>query len=112
MGELDRDLGLMELLFIFKVGDRKIFYGTFPFERVGATFESLGISMTTITFVVEEPLGLMGFFRLLGTNLWYFLVGRHFGLLPFFFPSLVAVWCFVRYKSEWPLWQFRTELFC
>ena len=105
MGELDRDLGLMELLFIFQGGDRKIFYGTFPFERVGATFESLGISMTTNTFVVEEPLGLMGFFRLLGTNLWYFLVGRHFGLLPFFFPSLVAVWCFVRYKSEWTLWR-------
>ena len=104
MGELNRDLSLLEFLFIFQGGDRKIFYGTFPFENPGATFEALGIGMTTNTFVVEERLGLSEFFGLLGTNLSYFLVGRHFGFLPFFFPGVVAIWFFLRQGIERTVW--------
>ena len=95
-GELRRDMSLMEFIFVYQGGDRKIFYGTFPFERPDATFDALGTGMTTNTVVVGERLGPVGFLTLLGTNLWYFLIGRHFGFLPFFFPGLVAAWLFVR----------------
>ncbi len=106
MGELDTDLRLMEFVFIFQGGDRKIFYGTFPFERPGATFEALGIGQTTNTVGIgEERLGVVGFLRLLGTNLSYFLVGRHFGFVPFFFPGLVAVWLFLRRGAERTSWR-------
>jgi len=80
----------------YQGGDRKTFYGTFPFEREGATFDDLGIGMTTNAIVVDEPLDPTGFLGLLGTNLWYFVAGRHFGFLPFFFPGIVAVWLFLR----------------
>ena len=80
----------------YQGGERKTFYGTFPFEREGATFGDLGIGMTTNEVVVEEALDPVGFLRLLGTNLWYFLAGRHFGFVPFFFPGIVAVWLFLR----------------
>ena len=109
MGELDGNLGLMELLFIFQGGDRKVFQDVYPFlypfERPDATFEALGIGMTTNTFVVEERLGPVGFVRLLGANLSYFLVGRHFGFMPYFFPGLVAIWLFFRRGSEWTPWR-------
>ena len=80
----------------YQGGDRKTFYGTFPFEQEGATFEALGIGMTTNEVIVEEPLDPAGFLTLLGTNLRYFVAGRHFGFLPFFFPGVVAVWLFLR----------------
>lgn len=84
----------------YQGGDRKTFYGTFPFEREGATFDDLGIGMTTNAIVVEEPLDPTGFLGLLGTNLWYFVVGRHFGFLPFFFPGIVAVWLFLGERAN------------
>ena len=96
MGALSLDMSLADFIFIYQGGDRKSFYGTFPFEGPAATFDTLGLGMTTNAVVVEEPLGPVGFLTLLGTNLWYFLVGRHFGFLPFFFPGLVAVWLFAR----------------
>ena len=85
---------------IYQGGDRKTFYGTFPFEHEGATFGDLGIGMSTNEVVVEEPLEPAGFLRLLGTNLWYFVAGRHFGFLPFFFPGIVAVWLFLRERAN------------
>ena len=105
MGELDSDLRLMELLFVFQGGDRKIFFGTFPFEQPTATFDALGIGMTTNEFVVEESLGLVGFLKLLGQNLVYFVFGRHFGFLPYFFPGLVALALFLRRNTEWTVWR-------
>ena len=84
----------------YQGGERKTFYETFPFEREGATFAGLGIDMTTNEIVVEEPLGPAGFLRLLGTNLGYFVAGRHFGFLPFFFPGIVAVCLFLRERAN------------
>ena len=80
----------------YQGGDRKVFYGTFPFENEGATFGDLGVGVTTNEVIVEEPLDPAGFLGLLGTNLWYFVAGRHFGFLPFFFPGIVAGWLFLR----------------
>lgn len=94
--------------FNYQGGDRRTFYGHFPFEQPGDQFDDLGVGMTTNAVVVEEPLGATGFLRLLGTNLGYFLVGRHFGFLPFFFPGVVAVLLFVWPASSRQLWQWFT----
>ena len=84
----------------YQGGDRRTFYGTFPFEHEGARFGNLGFGMTTNEIVVEEPLDPAGFLALLGANLWYFVAGRHFGFLPFFFPGLVAAWLFLRSRDS------------
>ena len=85
---------------VYQGGDRRIFYEHFPFEREGLTFDGLGTAISTNEIVVEEPLDPGGFLRLLGTNLWYFAAGRHFGALPFFFPGLVAAWLFLRAPAD------------
>jgi hypothetical protein len=85
--------------------DRKTFYGAFPFERPGVGFDQIGIDVTTNEIVVEERLSIGGFLGLLATNLWYFLVGRHFGFVPFFFPGVVVVWLFLSRRAERQSWQ-------
>ena len=91
--------------FVYQGGDRKTFYGDFPFERPDAGFDTLGVTMATNEIVIEEPLGSVAFLTLLGSNLRYFFLGRHFGFLPFFFPGLVAVWLFLRYRKDRRPWQ-------
>ena len=90
----------------YQGGDRKTFYGTYPFERPGATFDNRGISMTTND--VDEEAWRVGFLSLMPRNLGYFLVGRHFGLLPFFFPGVVAIWLFLAARRERLSWQWCT----
>ena len=90
----------------YQGGDRKTFYGAFPLERLGATFDNLGISMTTNE--VDEEAWRVGFLSLMPRNLGYFLVGRHFGLLPFFFPGAVAVSLFLTTRRERRPWQWCT----
>jgi hypothetical protein len=86
----------------YQGGDRKSFYGRFPFDEQGGTFESTGIAMATDT--VATPVGTDGRTRTLLPNLAYFVVGRHFGLLPFGWPWLVVTvaWAFLdRSKRAW-----------
>ena len=91
--------------FNYQGGNRRSFYGEFPFERPGDSFEELGLGMTTNTVVVEEPLGPIAFLTLLGNNLRYFLVGRHFGFVPFFFPGVVTLLLFLWRRATQEMWQ-------
>ncbi|HEY2941551.1 MAG TPA: glycosyltransferase family 87 protein [Vicinamibacteria bacterium] len=93
----------------YQGGERKTFYGTFPFETQAVTFGNSGIWATTNELgpAVEES-GAQAtaarpargaapprsgaemrasFFR----NLGYFWVGRYAGVLPYFFPAFVAL---------------------
>ena len=90
----------------YQGGDRKIFYGTYPLEQPGATFDSRGTSMTTNA--VDEEAWRVGFLSLMPRNLGYFLVGRHFGLLPFFFPGVVAISLFLLARREHLPWHWYT----
>ena len=77
----------------YQGGGRKTFYGEFPFQDDDATFDTLGISVTTENLEFE---GLQH----LGRNLLYFVVGRHFGLLPYYFPAIVViVWALRRWRE-------------
>lgn len=91
----------------YQGGNRKIFYDTYPFERPEATFDGLGISMTTNEIIVDEP-SLARSATLLAENVRYFVVGRHFGFLPFFFPGVVAITLFLLTRSDRRSWQWAT----
>ena len=77
----------------YQGGDRKTFYGEFPFQTSGSTYDTLGIPITTNTVEFEG-------WRHLGRNAGYFFVGRHFGLVPYYFPAIVIiVWALRRRRD-------------
>jgi len=106
----------------YQGGERKTFYGTFPFETQAVTFGNSGIWATTnelgpaVESGAEAPPGKpargsapprsgaemrASFFR----NLGYFWVGRYAGVLLYFFPALVALVVFlVRGPRTTPGW--------
>ena len=83
--------------------DRKYVIGEYPFEP-GADWDDLGgRTATSGTFVAVDDR-----FSLLPRNMWYFLFGRHFGFVPFFFPGVVAVVLLLRARGEAREWQWVT----
>ena len=56
----------------YQGGDRKTFYGEFPFERADAEFDTLGIGMTTNEVVVDEALSPVAFLTLFQYEPWLF----------------------------------------
>ena len=89
----------------YQGGVRKTFYGTFPFEGPGVTFDNAGYPIATDA-VDKEHLRI-GFSSLLPTNLQYFLMGRHFGFVPFYFPGVVAIALFLWARNRLS-WQWAT----
>jgi len=90
----------------YQGGERKTFYGQFPFDETGQSFDTVGISMTTNT--VQTPVGREGRLAPVAQNAWYFIAGRHFGLIPFGWPWLVAcgLWLVTeraKTASQWAL---------
>ena len=82
----------------YQGGERKTFYGEYPFQHDEATFNNLGISVTTESLEFEG-------WRHLGRNTVYFLFGRHFGLVPYYFPAVVVVvWALIR-RQELEAWH-------
>lgn len=88
----------------YQGGDRRTYYGRFPFENPDDAFGDIGISMTTNELVVEAR-SAREFLSTFAVNLGYFVAGRHFGFLPFFFPGLVAIALFLRPGHQRRLWQ-------
>ena len=87
--------------------DRKYVIGEYPFEP-GADWDDLGGRAATNTLVVEDPRGLVANVAHLPRNMGYFLFGRHFGFVPFFFPGIVAVVLLLRAGGEAREWQWVT----
>ena len=87
----------------YQGGDRKTFYGTFPYDEGGTTFDSAGISLATNSLT---PAGAEGRTASLTANVGYFVFGRHFGLLPFGWPWLVVVgwWALSERRKMWWQW--------
>lgn len=90
----------------YQGGDRKTFYGPppaqstyagpvgFPFQTREATFETTGQGRATDQVPVEV-LVTGDTFRVLRHNVWYFLVGRYSGLVPYFFPGVMSAALFL-----------------
>ena len=91
--------------FNYQGGDRKIFYGKFPFDAPDATWDRRGIRMTTNRGEAQDVLERIDPVGRFGGNLKYFLIGRHFGFVPYFFPGLVAVVLWLRSSARRDIWR-------
>ena len=89
----------------YQGGDRKTFYGHFPFDAPEATFDNRGIDMATDDAGLGEMFDPAEFWSRLAWNSGYFLVGRHFGLAPWHFPALVVVLLWLTRPGTWQMWQ-------
>ncbi len=89
----------------YQGGDRKTFYGSFPFESRDATFDTRGMAMATNEVGNDESFEQAVFWPRLRANAEYFFVGRHFGFVPYYFPGVVAVaLCLIDWRRR-TVWQ-------
>ncbi|MCU1385680.1 MAG: hypothetical protein JWL71_4377 [Acidobacteria bacterium] len=76
--------------FNYQGGDRKTFYTAFPFDgSKDSVWDRKGTEMSTNDSDAENVL--QDFPNRFAHNVEYFLVGRHFGFVPYFFPGVVAI---------------------
>lgn len=75
--------------------DRKTFYGAFPFQSADATFERVGESRATDGLLTDVIFNRDALTTVLPWNLVYFMVGRHTGLVPYFFPGILILLSFL-----------------
>ena len=103
----------------YQGGERKTFYGRYPFDANGTTFDSAGFWMTTNQLgplvagrddsKVSERSGparrRAELLETLAANLGYFWIGRFGGALAYFFPAVVALLLFLllgpRERAGW-----------
>jgi hypothetical protein len=96
--------------FNYQGGDRKTFVERFPFDRADATWQSFSHD------VVDDP-GQAAQAVLINRqlparfvrNIEYFLLGRHFGFIPYYFPGFVAVVAWLwsrRRRDDWRIVTF------
>jgi hypothetical protein len=89
-------------------GDRKIFYTRFPFDSSPAPAWDRATEMTTNDSDAENVLA--DFTNRFVHNVEYFLVGRHFGFVPYFFPGVVAIGLWLASRERARPWRVLTFL--
>jgi hypothetical protein len=77
--------------FNYQGGDRKTFYGRFPFETASATFENRGVGVATDEIREDILRERQVFWERTRDNVMYFFIGRHAGLVPYYFPAIVIL---------------------
>jgi hypothetical protein len=95
--------------FNYQGGDRKTFYGTFPFQAGHDAWNENSELFTTNDADTASVLAPSELASRFGHNLEYFFVGRHFGFVPYFFPGAVVLvaWAFSRDRfAAWRLLAF------
>lgn len=75
--------------------DRSTFYGRFPFQTADATFENTGEVRATDGLLTEVIFNRDVLTTVLGHNVVYFMLGRHTGLVPYFFPGVLTLLLFL-----------------
>ncbi len=91
--------------FNYQGGDRKTFYSSFPLESPAATFATRGGYAITDGEAVEDVLRSSELPARFAHNVEYFLIGRHFGLLPYFFPGVVAILAWLLSPARRDVWR-------
>jgi hypothetical protein len=93
--------------FNYQGGDRRTFYSKFPFDSADNTWNHLvqtggSLEMTTNESDADNVLDPSEFVNRFSHNLEYFLIGRHFGFIPYFFPGFVAIilWLTSRHRAD------------
>lgn len=88
----------------YQGGERKTFYGKFPFENPDASFDNRGISSATDDVQEEELLENVVWRRLVD-NVKYFFIGRHAGLIPYYFPAAIAAGLCLASRKHFRPWH-------
>jgi hypothetical protein len=92
----------------YQGGDRKTFYWRFPFDTPQSTFDNAGIPVATDNLQPDTlPPASVRLLRL-RDNIWYFLIGRHSGLVPYYFPAVVAIILCCRRPRSIGAWRMLT----
>lgn len=88
--------------FNYQGGDRKTFYGRFPFDTPDATWEQRGGTVMTDGGTAQAVLTDSRMPSWFANNVRYFLIGRHFGFIPYFFPGVAAIaaWALSRARRD------------
>src|SRR5919204_65415 len=90
--------------FNYQGGDRKTFIGRFPFDGSPEdAWYARGQEMSTNDADTESVL--RDFPNRFSHNVEYFLVGRHFGFVPYFFPGVIAVALWLLSRERRQLWR-------
>jgi hypothetical protein len=76
----------------------------YPFERPGVGFE-VGEEKARNEGLADIIFDRRVFFTNLGWNTVYFFIGRHAGLVPYYFPAVVAMAALVLRRRGAPAWQ-------
>jgi hypothetical protein len=92
--------------FNYQGGYRKTFYSSigFPFANDGETFENIG-NVHGRSDVLVDTLANRDTFTVLWKNTGYFIFGRYSGLVPYFFPGMLALALFLARRRVRRGWQ-------
>jgi hypothetical protein len=90
----------------YQGGLRKSFYSStgFPFANPNERFDNRGVGTATDAVPVDILVH-RDTLTVLLWNAWFFIVGRYSGLLPYFFPAIVAVGLFAAGRRDRRPWQ-------
>jgi hypothetical protein len=94
--------------FNYQGGDRKTFYGSFPFDSARDVWnenQNLASTNDSDAASVLAPAEFVGRFA---HNVEYFLIGRHFGFVPYFFPGVVALLGWIVSRDRLQTWRLLT----
>lgn len=89
----------------FQGGERRTFYAQYPFQERWVQWEGVGQSRATNQVLVDVIFDPRVFGTVFTHNLVYFIVGRHSGMLPYFFPGLFASAAFLLARRRRRPWQ-------
>lgn len=88
----------------YQGGTRNTFYfrGGFPFQRDDVTFEKAGAGLSRATDEILEDVLFTrdALLRVFPRNLVYFTLGRHTGLVPYFFPGVLSALLFLMARGR------------
>jgi hypothetical protein len=92
--------------FNYQGGDRKTFYHHtgFPFANTYETFDNIGPVRGREDLLLGDVLVNTHSGTVFAHNLWYFIAGRNAGLIPYFFPGMLAAGLFL-FSPTKRLWQ-------
>jgi hypothetical protein len=88
----------------YQGGERATYYAEFPFQNEGTEHE-VGLSKSRKEFLTNIIFNPRNFTSNLTHNLEYFFIGRHTGLVGYFFPAVFAMCAFLLGPRQRPGWQ-------
>ncbi|MEO7191062.1 MAG: hypothetical protein ABI051_08395 [Vicinamibacterales bacterium] len=89
--------------------DRRSFYDAYPFDEQGTRFDTTGHAMVTNDADTGRVLA-SDALEQVPINVLYFFVGRHAGLIPFYFPGVVIAAGWLLHPRRVRVWQVATAL--